>query len=62
MLELLKSKIIKLSDEARATIEERERLESAIQQLEVRLHQIAGAISEIDSLSKEIKDAIRTTD
>lgn len=62
MEELLVKKISTLSEEAKGIIQERERLESAIQQLDVRLHQIAGAISEIDSLFKEIENAIRTID
>ena len=52
MQEVLKKKIEELTNEARALVEQREKIFGVVQEIEVRLHQIAGAITELDSLLK----------
>jgi predicted dinucleotide-utilizing enzyme len=52
MQEVLKKKIEELTNEARALVEQREKIFGVAQEIEVRLHQISGAISEIDKLLK----------
>jgi predicted dinucleotide-utilizing enzyme len=53
MQEVLKKKIEELTNEARALVEQREKIFGMAQEIEVRLHQISGAISEIDKLLKD---------
>lgn len=50
-------KIEELSKEAQSLMGKRERLSSEINQIEIRLHQIAGAITEIDQISKNLEDS-----
>ena len=53
MREVLVKKLEDLGNEARALVGEREKILTMIQDIEVRLHQISGAISEIDNMLKE---------
>lgn len=50
MKEVLTKKIEELGKEAQELVRQREILFSNIQEIEVRLHQISGAISELDKL------------
>ena len=64
MQEVLKKKLEDLGKEAQMLVERREQMIGMIQEIEVRLHQISGAITELDSLSKsmENKDEVSKTD
>jgi uncharacterized coiled-coil DUF342 family protein len=53
MLEALKKKMEELGQEAQALVQQREQMLSLVQEIEVRLHQISGAISEFDKLLKD---------
>lgn len=53
MQDKILKKLQSLSEEAQALVEQRDSYIRAIEQLEIRLHQVSGAISEIDSLLKE---------
>lgn len=55
MEEVLKKKLEELGKEAQSLVEQRERMFGLIQEIEVRLHQISGAISEFDNVLKSIK-------
>ena len=50
MEEALKKRVEELGREASQLIEQREQLSLAIQEIEVRLHQISGAIAEFDKI------------
>lgn len=50
MKDLISQKIEALSNEAKTIIAKKEELENNIYNLDVRLHQIAGAISELHAL------------
>lgn len=52
MREALIKKIEDLGKEAQALVEQREKMFNLVQEIEVRLHQISGAISEFDKLLK----------
>jgi len=54
MQEVLKNKLEELSKEAGDLVNQREQLMAMLRELEVRLHQISGAMSEIDKISKSI--------
>ena len=54
MKEILMSKLDELGQEAKELVSQREKLFNMIQELEVRLHQISGAISEIDKIIKAL--------
>jgi predicted nuclease with TOPRIM domain len=56
MLEVLKKKLEALGNEAQSLVGRREQMISAVQEIEVRLHQISGAISELDNLLKSIEN------
>ena len=64
MREVLLKKIEDLGREAQALVEQREKIFNMVQEIEVRLHQISGAISEFDKLlkSKENSDEASKTD
>ncbi len=54
-------KLQDLSEEAQALVEHRERITRTLEEIDVRLHQVSGAISEIDSLLKSLeKDEVKT--
>ena len=55
MQNVLKKKLEDLGKEASALVKRREQLIGMIQEIEVRLHQISGAITELDSLSKSME-------
>jgi len=50
MREIIIKKIEELSADAQDLVEQREQAIKRVQEIEVRLHQIAGAISELDRL------------
>jgi hypothetical protein len=52
MKDALVQAIETLGKEAQTLIQERERLYGIVQEIEVRLHQISGAIAEMDKLLK----------
>ena len=52
MREALIKKLSELGEEASSLVDRREQAISAIQDIEIRLHQISGAISELDKLLK----------
>lgn len=54
MRERLTKRIQELSDEATKLVKERERLGSMIGEIEVRLHQITGAIIDLDKLLQDV--------
>lgn len=56
MQEVLKNKLEELSKEAGGLVNQREQLVTMLGELEVRLHQISGAISEIDKILKSIEN------
>lgn len=62
MKDLIQNKINQLSEEAHELIKDREEMVRQIEDINVRLHQIAGAITEFhgilnqDSLNKDIVD------
>lgn len=61
MKQALTNKIEQLSREATSVIRELEELAQHRQMLEVRMHQIAGAIQELDSLLKgDVNEASQT--
>lgn len=61
MLDRLRDKISKLSSEARRIMQERDVLNDRISDIDIRLHQIAGAMSELDTIIVEINNEISTT-
>ena len=50
MLDLISQKIETLSNEAKTLIAKKEELQNTMNEIDVRLHQIAGAISELYTL------------
>jgi uncharacterized coiled-coil DUF342 family protein len=56
MREALIKKLSELGEEASSLVDRREQAISAIQDIEIRLHQISGAISELDKLLKNEKE------
>jgi len=64
MREALVEKLNELGKEANSLVGVREQLYSQMQEIEVRLHQISGAISEIDKMlkSQESKDEASKAD
>lgn len=54
MKDRLTKRIQELSDEATRLVQERERLVAMIGDMEVRLHQIAGSMSELDKLLQDV--------
>ena len=64
MREIIIKKIEELSADAQDLVEQREQAIKRVQEIEVRLHQIAGAISEIDKMlkSQESKDEASKAD
>jgi len=50
MRDILANRLEDLKSEAQSLVEQRERMLNAIQEMEIRLHQISGAITEIDQL------------
>jgi methyl-accepting chemotaxis protein len=56
MIEKLLQKIELLSSEARNIVDRKENITREIEQLDIRLHQVVGAITEIDHLIKEIRN------
>lgn len=54
MKERLAKRIQELSEEATQLVRERERLGNLIGDIEVRLHQITGAVIDLDQLLKEL--------
>jgi hypothetical protein len=64
MRDVLKKKLEELGIEAQSLVEEREKIFRMVQEIEIRLHQISGAISEIDKLlqSEEKKGETSKTD
>jgi methyl-accepting chemotaxis protein len=66
MLEQIQARISELSDEARSLIEERSSVqaqaERRLKEIGIRVTQIAGAIQELDMLTKSLKPASQTSD
>jgi len=64
MREALVEKLNELGKEANSLVGVREQLYNQMQEIEVRLHQISGAISEIDKMlkSQESKDEASKAD
>ena len=60
MKQQLVDKIEELSKECQQLISKREQHHAAIREIEIRLHQIAGAITAIDSIIKEDKSETGT--
>lgn len=56
MLKLLDNKINELSSEARSIINERDNINDRLNQIDIRLHQIAGAMLELQKIIGEIQD------
>lgn len=54
MKEKLSKRIQELSNEATNLVQERDRLGGLIRDIEVRLHQITGAVIDLDQLLKEL--------
>lgn len=52
MKDTLLKRIEALSNEAGSLVNRREHLHRSIQEIEIRLHQIAGAITELDTIVK----------
>lgn len=56
MLEVLKDRVGELGKEAQNLVEQRDQMVAMIQEMEVRLHQISGAITELDKLINSSKE------
>ena len=54
MIEILKQKLEELSIEARQLVSEREQAIRAVQDIEVRMHQVTGAMVELDKLINSV--------